>query len=46
MVMCISYMHPTLIKAIGYVTGVIQIINAEKHMETVCNVTNGVKQGS
>ena len=25
-VMCISHMHPTLIKAIGYVTGVIQML--------------------
>ena len=26
MVMCISHMHPTLIKAIVYVTGVIQML--------------------
>ena len=26
MSMCISHMHPTLIKAIGYVTGVIQML--------------------
>ena len=26
MVMCISHMHPMLIKAVGYVTGVIQML--------------------
>ena len=26
MVMCISHMHPTIIKAIGFVTGVIQML--------------------
>ena len=31
MVMCITYMHSTLIKAIGYVTGLIYRCYAEKH---------------